>query len=320
MDTAILDKSIVNTYPDSETNKMAGLAASRVAFGTYIRELRTRSGKKPLAAGVEIDKSRQTVVRMENGYPTNASTNDIERLLGFYGASPEDRDEALRLWREMRAEEKIAQQQGDSRGYWQPYADQVVAHMPRYLRLEAAANRVTSYQSVLVHGLLQTSDYRRAIALIDEPDLSTVDAERRLELAVRRQERLNDPNFHLELLMSESVLRHQPGGPAVMAGQLSRLAEAGEHDNISIRLIPFDAGSHRGLTVQPFTLIQFPPLSRDVADAPVVYLESGSAGVYHSKPELVGEYQEVLTRVRAVALSESDTLDVILKIAKEYEA
>ncbi|MVU78935.1 helix-turn-helix domain-containing protein [Nocardia sp. ET3-3] len=299
---------------------MAGLAASRVAFGSYIRELRTRSGKKPLAAGVEIDKSRQTVVRMENGYPTNASTNDIDRLLGFYGASAEDRQEALRLWQEMRSEEKIAQQQGDSRGYWQPYVDQVWAHLPRYLRLEDAANRVTTYQSALVHGLLQTPDYRRTIARIDEPDLSTVDTERRVELAIRRQERLNDPDFRLELLMSEAVLRNQPGGPQVMAGQLRRLAEANEHDNISVRLIPFGVGSHRGLTVQPFTLIHFPPLNRDVADAPVVYLESGSAGVYHSKPDVVGEYQEVISRIGAVALNESDTVDVILKIAKEYEA
>ncbi|MEC3913278.1 helix-turn-helix domain-containing protein [Nocardia sp. CDC160] len=299
---------------------MAGLAASRVAFGSYIRELRTRSGKKPLAAGLEIDKSRQTVVRMENGYPTNASTNDIERLLSFYGASPEDRQEALRLWQDMRSEEKIAQQQGDSRGYWQPYADQVAAHLPRYLRLEAAANRVTTYQSVLVHGLLQTPEYRRAVTRIDEPDLSTVDTERRVELTVRRQERLNDPNFHLELLMSESVLRHRPGGPPVMAEQLRWLAEASRRDNISVRLVPFDAGSHRGLTVQPFTLIQFPSLSRDVVDAPVVYLESGSAGVYHSKPDLVREYQEVIARIREVALSESDAVDVILRIAKEYEA
>ncbi|GAB2562688.1 helix-turn-helix transcriptional regulator [Nocardia heshunensis] len=310
----------MNTYPDSETNEMAGLAASRVAFGSYVRELRTRSGKKPLAAGLEIDKSRQTVVRMENGYPTNASTNDIERLLGFYGASPDDRQEALRLWQDMRSEEKIAQQQGDSRGYWQPYADQVFAHMPRYLRLEAAADRVTTYQSVLVHGLLQTPDYRRTLARIDEPDVSTTDTERRVELAVRRQERLCDPNFRLELLMSESVLRHQPGGPTIMAAQLRWLAEVSQRDNVSVRVIPFDVGSHRGLTVQPFTLIHFPPLGRDVADAPVVYLESGSAGVYHSKPDVVREYQAAISHIGAVALDESDTVDVILKFAKEYEA
>ncbi|MFF0635014.1 helix-turn-helix domain-containing protein [Nocardia sp. NPDC004151] len=312
--------AIVDIYPDSEADRMTGLAASRIAFGSYLRGLRTRSGKKPLAAGLEIDKSRQTVVRMENGYPTNASTNDVERLLEFYGASAQDREEALRLWSEVRSEEKIAQQQGDSRGYWQPYADQVAAHLPRYLRLEAAAHRVVTYQHVLVHGLLQTPDYRRAMARIDDPDLSIVDTERRVELAVRRQKRLNDTDFRLELLMSESVLRHQPGGPGVMVGQLRWLAEAGRRDNISIRLIPFAAGSHKGLAIQPFTLVQFPALSSNVVDAPVVYLESGSAGVYHSKTDVVDEYREAADRIRAVALSESDTADIIVRIAKEYEA
>lgn len=70
--------------------------------------------------------------------------------------------------------------------------------------------------------------------------------------------RLGDNDFQMEFLLSEAVLRHQPGGPAVMAAQLRSLAEVGERSNVTIRIVPFGVGSHRGLKIQSFTMLQFP--------------------------------------------------------------
>ncbi|WP_405136255.1 helix-turn-helix domain-containing protein [Nocardia sp. NBC_01388] len=321
MDTAIVDIAAVDISPDSEAEEMAGLAASRIAFGSYIREIRVQGKKTPLAAGLRIETSRQTIMRLENGLPTKVSTVELERLLDFYTATSESREEALRLWREVRSEEKVAQQQGDSRGFWQPYTDQVFSHFPRYLRLESAANQVTTHQLVLVHGLLQTPDYRRAVVRIDGgPGLSAVDVERRVELAVRRQGRLDDPDFRLNFLMSEAVLRHQPGEPEVMAAQMRWLVEMGRKDNVSIRVIPFGSKGHRGLTIQSFTLLQFPRLSTNVTESPVVYIEGAIGGLYHGRADVVQGYREGVTALEAVALDEADTTDVLLKIAKEYAA
>lgn len=300
---------------------MAGLAASRIAFGSCIREIRVTGQKTPLAAGLHIETSRQTIMRLENGLPTKVSTVELERLLDFYEATPDRRDEALRLWREVRTEEKVAQQQGDSRGFWQPYTDQVFSHFPRYLRLESAANQVTTHQLVLVHGLLQTADYRRAVVRIDGgPQLSAVDVERRVELAMRRQAKLDDPDFRLNFLMSEAVLRHQPAEPNVMAAQLRWLADVGRKDNISIRVIPFGTRAHRGLTIQSFTFLQFPRLSSNVMESPVVYIEGAVGALYHGRADVVEGYRDAIVALESVALDEDDTVDVVLKIAKEYAA
>ncbi|MFE6864805.1 helix-turn-helix domain-containing protein [Nocardia sp. NPDC057668] len=300
---------------------MVGLAASRIAFGTYIRGIRTDCRKSPLAAAVHIETSRQTIMRLENGLPTKLSTADLERLLAFYNVEPESRDEALRLWRDVRLEQKDAQRQGNSGGFWQPYTDQLLANFPRYLRLERAAGWVTTHQLVLVHGLLQTRDYRRSVVRINSaPELSEVDVERRVELAIHRQAKLADNEFRLNFLMSEAVLRHQPGSPAVMAAQLRHLAELGCRDNISIRVIPFAAGPHRGLTDQSFTLLEFPRQSSKVMEPPVVYIEGKVGALYHARNDVVQDYRTAISALEDVALGESATAEFILRIAKEYEA
>ncbi|MFC9999413.1 DUF5753 domain-containing protein [Nocardia sp. NPDC127526] len=283
-------------------------------------ELRTHAARSTLAAGLHLEVSRQTIMRLEEGLPTKVTTPQLKSLLDFYEADAETRAEALMLWGEIKEQDKTAKAQGNSKGYWQAYADQVASHFPRYLRLEGAANRVTSHQLVLVPGLLQTADYRRAIAKIDAPELSAVNTERRVELAARRQARLDDADFQMNALVSEAVLRHQPGSPAVMAAQLRWLAEAGERDNIRIRVIPFRVGPHRGLNIQSFTLLEFPRGSSGLTVPPVVYLEGAVGALYHEREDVIDRYREAISELRAVALSEQDTRDMVLEIAEEYAA
>ncbi|MFB7724674.1 DUF5753 domain-containing protein [Nocardia sp. NPDC056100] len=221
----------------------------------------------------------------------------------------------------MREQFKAQQQQGNSKGFWRPYADQYEAHFPHYLRLESAADRVTTHQLVMVPGLLQTPDYRRSVIRIDEPELSAVDLERRIELTTRRQARLDQPNFQLTVLLSEAVLRHQPAPPEVMAAQLSWLATSGERENFSIRVVPFRVGPHQGLTVQSFTLLEFPPLDRGLVEPPVVYVEGASnTAVYHERADVVDRYRTTISALTAVALSEQASRDLVLQCAKEYAA
>ncbi|MGW4246857.1 DUF5753 domain-containing protein [Nocardia sp. NPDC004722] len=170
----------------------------------------------------------------------------------------------------------------------------------------------------MVHGLLQTPDYRRAIAKLDAPNLSIVNTERRVELMERRQVRLDDPNFRMEVLLSEAVLRHRPAEPGVMAGQLRWLAEVGVRDNLSIRVVPFHVGPHRGLAIQSFTLLEFNAVESRLTEPPVVYLEGAVGALYHEQTDVIEHYREAITALRAVALSEDDTRTMVLEVAKEY--
>ncbi|MBF6488269.1 helix-turn-helix domain-containing protein [Nocardia otitidiscaviarum] len=294
-------------------------AVSRRAFGKFLREIRLGAGKSALAAGLHIETSKQTLLRMEDGISTKIATPQLERLLDFYGVPAEVRAEALALWTEVREQAKTAKLQGNSKGFWQAYADQFASHFPHYLRLESAANHVITHQLVLVPGLLQTPDYRRAIVRIDGPSLSNVDVERRVELTVRRQTKLHNTDFRIEALISEAALRHPIGGAHVMADQLRWLATAIDRPNVSIRVVPFGP-SHRGLTIGSFTLLDFPKIEGGLVEPPVVYLEGAIGALYHERTDVVEQYREAVTNLLTVALSEDDTRDMVLHMAEEYAA
>lgn len=299
---------------------MAGSTVSRRAFGNFLRQMREGAKKTALAAGLHAETSRMTIVRLEDGLLTKITTMQLESLLTFYQADQASRAEALNLWREVREQAKADKLQGNSKGFWQPYADQLPSHFPHYLRLEAAADRMTTHQLVLVHGLLQTADYRRAVAKLDAPDLSIVDTERRIELMERRQIRLDNPAFQLEVFLSEAVLRHRPARPAVMAAQLRWLAEVGERENVGIRVIPFGIGPHRGLVMQSFTLLEFDSLQSRLTEPPVVYLEGAVGALYHERTDVIDRYRAAIAALQTVALTEDDTRTMVLEVAKEYAA
>jgi len=69
------------------------------------------------------------------------------------------------------------------------------------------------------------------------------------------------------------VLRRPIGGPEVMAEQLDQLADAALLPNVSIRVVPFSAGLHRGMLSGPFAILRF-PVNGDgqESEPPVVYV------------------------------------------------
>lgn len=291
---------------------------SRRAFGKLLRDVRVEAAKSALAAGLEIETSKQTLLRLEDGVPTKIATPQLEKLLDFYEAAPTVREEVLSRWSEIREEDKTAKAQGNSKGFWRAYSDQVAPNFPKFLRLEGAASEIIAHQTVIVPGLLQTPDYRRAIMRISEPELSLVDLERRIELNEHRQARLHETDFHLEAFLSEAVLRNRAGDLAVMSAQLRWLAEASGRQNIDIHVIPFSSGPHLGLIMQTFTLLRFPTGVSGMTLPPFVYAEGAIGSVFHEQDDEVGLYERAIEAMRAVALTEEGTRDLVLRVAEEY--
>ncbi|MFE3955591.1 Scr1 family TA system antitoxin-like transcriptional regulator [Nocardia sp. NPDC059091] len=102
------------------------------------------------------------------------------------------------------------------------------------------------------------------------------------------------------------------GGPAALARRDRRT------ENISLRAIPWSAGPHRGLTIQPFTLLEFPHGSSGTALPAVVFVEGAIGSLYHERATEIDRYQRAVASMRAVALSETDTRELLLGLAKEY--
>ncbi|MFG3616535.1 helix-turn-helix domain-containing protein [Nocardia sp. NPDC047654] len=296
---------------------MPGSTLPRRALGRLLRDLRVNAGKSQLAAGLAIEVSKQTIGRVEDGRPARISTAQFRDLLDFYEADEAARTELLGLIQEVKAAK------GDpAGGWWRAYADLVNSHFDHFMSLEQACDRMTTCQMTLLPGLLHTPAYRRWIESTTNPAMSAIEIERRLELTARRQRRLSeDQEFRLEVLLSEAVLRHQVGGPAVISEQLIHLLQIGALPNVSIRVVPFGVGGHLGLIVQSFTMFEFPPLrSSRMQEPPVVFVEGYTGALFLEDASVIEQHRAAVSALREVALSEEDTRRLVQKIAEEHAA
>lgn len=160
------------------------------------------------------------------------SQESLTKLLTLLEFDKEEQRELLQL-------RDVARQ----RGWWTGYSGLLDSDVQRLMGMEAGAQSVQGYESLIVPGLLQTADYVRAITT---PDVTVRQAEvdQRVEIRLRRQERLSGDNpLHMTAVLSEAALRQQIGGPAVLRRQLEHLTKMIEAnpDTIEVRVIPFTA-------------------------------------------------------------------------------
>ncbi|WP_433598478.1 helix-turn-helix domain-containing protein [Nocardia sp. CA-135953] len=292
---------------------MTGSAVPRRMLGRQLKRLREESGVSPTAAARAIEVSPQTLWRMESGQRgPKLKELYIGVLCKMYGATEEESAALAGLVAETKKP-----------GWWHSYGDAVPAHFDLFIGLEEAAKRLTTFQLTLVPGLLQTPDYRRALAWIEFPSHAAAALETLIEVHSRRQSRLRDSagDFEFRVLLSESVLHHQVGGPAVMAEQLRHLADIGRWPNVSIRVLPQQVGSHRGLITGSFVLMEFPlhPTSR-LTEPPVVYVQGYTGALYLDQEAEITQYRTAIAQIQQVALNEDMSRELLLKVAREYLA
>lgn len=289
---------------------MAGSTLAARALGRQLALYRTRAGLTRYAAAQVVETSQQTLSRIEDGLKAKVPDLWINALADAFSCSDQERRILLGLAHELRT----AQQ-----NWWRGYADQLNPGFDHLLGLEEAARKLSSWRVTAVPGLLQTTEYRRAIAWTESPEMTTEQVDRRLELATRRQTRWQDETFIMDVILSEYVLRDQIGGPAVMADQLRRLADVGQLPNISIRVVPFDAAGHLGSLVGTFVLLEFPKLpATGLAEPPVVFVEGYAGDLYLEREAEVKRYRDALSEISRVALDPDTTRRLLLSIVKEY--
>ncbi|MET8871188.1 helix-turn-helix transcriptional regulator [Nocardia sp. NPDC004604] len=290
-----------------------GSTLARRALGRELNRLREAAKMSQSAAGRVIGVSPQTIGRMEDGQPTKVSDLYVNALCDAYQATDGERVVLLGLAQEVRA----AQRSGG--GWWRAYADEIPADFDHYLALEEAAKRLTAWKLTVVPGMLQTPEYRRAMIWTETPNKDTEAVEKRIEIATRRQARLEERDFAVDVILSEAVVRDQIGGRSVMANQLRHLAQAGDRPNVSIRVVPFSAPSHLGSFVGSFVLLEFPALpSSKLTEPPVVYVEEYAGDLYLERDSEVGRYRDAVAEISRVALDEQATRRLLLELVEEY--
>jgi transcriptional regulator with XRE-family HTH domain len=263
-----------------------------------IRLLRTASGLTVARAAKQLEISEATLWRMENGR-TRISAEVLVAMLDLYSVRSPAREALERL-----ALDTLR------RGWWAPYRD-VFSGSYVALESDAAQIRVNAF---MVPGFFQTPGYARAAIAGTAPGLHLAEVERRMEARLARQQalfsgRVKPPMVHV--LLDESVLHRQVGGPVAMREQLSRLAEIAERPNVKVQVLPFSAGTHPGMDGE-FVIIDFP----DADDDPFVYEEGLFGDIYTETPEEIARYRLAFDHAAAdSALSPADSLSMIRRLA-----
>lgn len=292
---------------------MAGSTLARRSLGRRLRQLREAAKMSQSAAGRAVELSPQSIGRLEDGQATRTSSLHINALCDAYHASDGDRKLLLALGSEAREAHKTGGK------WWRAYEDEIPTFFNHYISLEDSASQLTFWSTNVIPGLLQTGDYRRVVAWTENPTWTHDEVERRVELAAKRQRRLQDPKAQILVLLHEVVLRNQIGSIAVMEEQLRRLATLSEYPNITIQVVPFKASNHFGMLAGPFVLLDFPVLPATKLQEPsVVFVEGFVGSLYLERESEVDQYRRAAQQIRRVALDPIQSRDLILEIAREY--
>ncbi len=285
-----------------------GSTVPRRQLGRYLRDLRGRQRITVKAAAAALEWSETKLWRVENGH-TSLRSHDVELMCRIYAAPPDMTEALMGLAKETKA-----------KGWWHAYGDVIPENFDIYIGLEESASLLSMYQAELVPGLLQTQDYARTIIRDGMPGADSEQIDRLVAVRIERQALIRRSTTPLELraVLNEAIIRRPVGGAAVMAAQLDRLAEAAEMPNVSLRIVPFSAGLHRGVMTGPFYILHF-PLNGDgqPSEPATIYVDGFTGDLYLDKPREVEQYATAFESIWSAALDEAASRDLIRQSAKE---
>ena len=254
----------------------------------------------------ELDWSPSKLIRVEGGR-TAITKVDLDALLAIYGVTSESRHDQLQALNRGSRE----------RAWWDSYRDAISPTYLTYVGFEAGAAFIRQFQSGFLPGLLQTAAYAEAVTVnsVDAIQVAAI-----VGLRLKRQEELAQRHARPRqyYVVDEAVIRRHVGiarDPAIMPTQLRSIADAAERDElITVRVIPFAAGAHRGLS-GPFTLLEF---AGGVLD--VLYIDAGrgefASMVVGDEPQ-VWEYRDDFELLLEDALTAEKSIELIRSVAED---
>jgi hypothetical protein len=240
----------------------------------------------------------------QGGFPLD----EVEKLLDFYGVVEPRRSQLLSL-----AED------ANQRGWWEEYADTISPHYAEFIGLEAEADTVAQWQVETIPGLFQTRDYAWYIhnAIQDVTPTAPSIIERRVDVRMARQRVLTerDPPLKLSVVLDESALLREIGGPDVMRAQLTRLAQMADIPNVDLRVLPFRRTS--SIMASSYVLFGFDSVEGSGPLGDVVSAETVSSGELSVEGETdTYLYRLIFRELTNVALTPVESRQLITRTAE----
>lgn len=269
-----------------------------------LQRWRKEAGLAQKDAAKRLDRTPQHISNLESGERL-PSAADLELLLVLY-----EKPDRITFMRELLSAAKRA------RNWWTALSGAVPRWFDLYLGLESGASELSTFETVLVPGLLQTREYAEAV-IRGNPNLTDNQVAQLVDLRLGRQQILdrNDDPVHLWAVLDESVLYRQYGGAITMHGQLQRLLEMSERPRVDIQVLPYGAGATVAQQGGSFVVMTFPPAMEN--DPGLVYLELLTGGQYMEDTEEIVQYRRALTRLHALAADQRGSREIIKQAMKE---
>ncbi|GAB4583426.1 helix-turn-helix domain-containing protein [Nocardia sp. IFM 10818] len=285
----------------------------RRQLGRLLREARSATGMNLDKAAALVQWSRATLSRLERGETEKVRVTDILAICEAYGL-----DEVTTAFAKGLAT------QAPAKSWWQAYGDLIPAWANMFVGLESSATSLTTFQPLIIHGLLQTADYARALDRLNFPDDTEYELERLIQIRVQRQHiltRSRQPT-RMSIVLHENVLRTIVGTSRVMAAQCRHIADISARDNLDIRVLPFRAGLPLGAAVPPFTIMDFASEARgkQVVEPTQVYCEGYAGSVYLEKRTDVVTFRHAFRTLQQASLDARSSRDMIREMARRHES
>ncbi|MGP3927077.1 helix-turn-helix domain-containing protein [Streptomyces sp. 8N616] len=253
--------------------------------GNQMKLWRTRAGVSREQVGEEAGYEYETVKSMEQGRrkPTLRLLQVADEMCGAGGLLVAAQD------------------------YLKP--EKFVSYSQDFMRYEAEAITLSSYQPLLIPGLLQTDETVRALLNAHWPPLDDETIEQRVAARLARQRLLEKQTKAFSFVIGEAALRHPVDNTEAHKRQLHRLLEAGEQRNVTIQVMPA-GGAHPGLD-GPFVMLETPEHEHPA------YEEGQTTGVLHADPEKVSIIAQRHAMIARQALSPEESARFIRELAEE---
>lgn len=268
-------------------------------LGRRLRDIRTELGLTVEEVAAELLCSPSKISRLETA-TRSPMLRDIRDLCRVYKIDSPVSDELMELTRRTREP-----------GWWKQYDD---VGLDPYIGLEQDASSITSFATFYIPALLQSEEYARAIIKGIAPRMAPAIWQQRVEVRLRRQDLLHraDPPIY-RVLIDEAVLHRPTGGAEVMVGQIDKLLTLAAEDKVTAQIVPFEVGAIPAQDSN-FVLLDFAEPSLNS----VVFVESLVNNQILEKKAEVDRYREAIERLRASALTPSESILRMSEMRRSY--
>jgi transcriptional regulator with XRE-family HTH domain len=265
---------------------MTQLTAKRI-FGKFLRLSRTNANLTQQQLADICNCAKSEISKIEGGR-TRAPHNVIERADKATNAN----GELIEMYHDLPWEE-------------------IKEGFQEYRRYEEKATRIRTYEPTIIHGLLQTHAYARAIFTAGKPNAKPDVIDDLVSSRMDRQEIFaGDCPAELLLIIDEGALHRHLGGAEAHGAQLDALIDAAQRPEVIIRIIPGGTPLSAGLSAS-FTVL-------DLDDAPsVAYAEDPVTGRVTDDPDRVAGYVAEFEAISTYALPVEASLELIRRVRGE---